>query len=604
MQPQSLLPNPLAPTVTQTYHEKPIALSPEARSAISSLIERYDMAADAEKGSMANWWREVEAAYRNEKPQATTEGITPVPYPFLQPRVDGLTAQVCTVITKQSPIMLSTGSGSNEVFTRKQTFMHEVLSRARIDIQARKAAIIAGNLNKAIYRVVPKLDMAGEDAYGGQQAASRSQSPGVSIDVIHPKDFFMYPAGLGGIEEAIWVAHRFYQRVSDVKTKIEAGDYYPVDSPTGGDSVADYDETGAIARSGANLQAAFSSEDSDLAECRYGWLRIDLGEWNNRLKGERWYRAVWLAKTRTLLALRPTVTTSPEYFDTWFIPEWSQFWPSNSVGRNLLGLHNYQGVLASTLYTGGMMSALPPVFGPALGVKDQKYNFGDYFATDDMTGQGSPWSPTISFNGQPIVMQMQNNERIGDMVARVSQNALGAAVQDSTATQQSIIAAGVAVGIEEYIANFSSCLPRMAEYINELLVYYYNELAPHYLDTNGQPLASKEELGVNCTWVTNGTSPQSTPGARIRDAQMLLQNYLALGPASGLDPYEITACIKVNSSLSGITNVQMTKESALAQQQQMALAAAANANTGDGASAGPPASPGPMAGVPDMGEMV
>lgn len=596
--PAPVLPDPLDLTVHNRVNP-PIKLSKEAQDAISSKIQRLDDMAEKERGG--GWWGAVESAYRNELPPAQ-EGLVPVPYPFLQPRIDALTSQVCTVITKQTPYMLAQGIGKGEKFQNKQRMVHEAWARARFDIQARKASTIAGNLNKAIFRITPKLDYSRPDAYGGQAAASRAESPGVSIEVIHPKDFFMAPASIGGIEESVWCAHRFYQRVADIKRKCEEGSYYDVEGVTGYDSPQDHDDTNALSRAGVDLSAAFQGDEADNVECRYGWIKLDLGEWvEKETTGERWYRVVWIVKTRTLLAVRLANASRPEYFDTGYIPEWALFWPASSVGRNLLGLHNYQSNLASVLYTGGMMSAMPPVFGPALGEKDRKFSPGDYTPTSDMEGNGSPWSPTIAFNGQPIVIQMQNNERIGDMVARVSQNAMGAAVQDSTATQQSIIAAGVAVGLEEYIANFSACLPRMAEYTAELLAQNYEDIVFAYLDSEGRPIAAKEELMLPCTWQPNGTSPQSTPGARIRDAQMLLQVAGMLGPASGLSPYDITNCIVANSSLSGTSGLQITREDMIAQQQMAQAAQSASDGSGAGNPGGNDQGARPMASPPNMG---
>lgn len=595
-----LLPNPMDQhnvSIVQT----PIELSPEARAEIAARIKRLDDMAEIEKGD--SWWRDVESAYRNEMPPKQ-EGLTMVPYPFLQPRIDALTAQVCTVITKQTPYMLAQGVGSGEIFSRKQKLVHEAWARARFDIQARKASTIAGNLNKVIFRLTPKLDFSRPDSSGGQPAASRADCPGINIEVIHPKDFFMAPASIGGIEESVWCAHRFYQRVADIKKKIKDGAYYDVENVTGGDSPQDHDDTGAFARAGVNLNVSFPGDEANSVECRYGWIRLDLSEIENGLpEGERWYRAVWIVKTQTLLALRNAEASSPEYFDTGYIPEWSSFWPASSVGRNLLGLHNYQSNLAATLYTGAMMSAMPPAYGPALNVKDMKYAFGDYIPMDDMSGSATPWSPNITFNGQPVVIQMQNNERIGDIVGRTSQNMMGAAVQDSTATQQSIIAAGVAVGIEEYIANFSSCLARMAEYTAQIFKENYEQLMPYFKSADGTPIAAPEDLDAECIWQPNGTSPQSTPGARIRDAQMLLEIAGNLGPASGLSPYDITQCILTNSSLSGTTGLQVTKEQ-LAQQQMAQAAAATPGNVGTSPEVGTDASPGGMAIPPNMGDVV
>jgi primosomal replication protein N len=68
----------------------------------------------------------------------------------------------------------------------------------------------------------------------------------------------------------------------------------------------------------------------------------------------------------------------------------------------------------------------------------------------------TPWQGSVKFDGAPFPQILERCEQIADQVARISQNTTGAqASGQTTATEQSIIAAGVAVGLEGYIAKFS-----------------------------------------------------------------------------------------------------------------------------------------------------
>jgi hypothetical protein len=106
-----------------------------------------------------------------------------------------------------------------------------------------------------------------------------------------------------------------------------------------------------------------------------------------------------------------------------------------------------------------------------------------------------PWSPGITFNGSDFVQMLGLLERNGDQVARISQNTQGAqATGQTTATEQSIIAAGVATGVENYIENFTLEFPMMAEHTMHLIYDDYDNFANRYGTEAEAPQITPEDI--------------------------------------------------------------------------------------------------------------
>ena len=526
------------------------------------------------------------AFYENRQPESPGKGLVPVHMPLSQPRQDALTANVCTVIGKQEPIMLC-DLEDTDLASRRQKLLHKAWDYAGIDVQLRKASTDATNFNKCIYKVTP----ASGEPKGMTGSPNASLQPGVDIAVIPPENVSVYPAALGGMQVASLVGDKLYKRLKNIRAGI-GSQYYDVTVVS--DNADSEDELGVQQHAGSALGLLPPDRDQELIEVWDCVVRLDLKEYGGP-EGERKYRATLAFGNQELLALEPY----PEeyrytwYFEGFYIASGRTYWSSTSVARNLKPLQDQYNKLWSMFYTSGMAAAKPVVVGPKLegGEKYTKWEHSDYIETDEPV---QPWSPQIRTELGPITAAIEMVERNADQVARVSQNSLGAEnIGVDTATENSIIASGVAVGIEEYIANFSSPLAAMAEHTEDVLLGMFDEIAPYYSHTvdmpvtdpmtgepvidpaTGQPvmqpqqapLVSPEEMQILTCWRPNGNSPSSTPQAKLQAAQMLVQ--AAADPAFGFDKYAIATVIYKNSPLAGDGNLQYSKE----EMQRMALEA-------------------------------
>lgn len=580
-----------------------IPLSPEVRRAIGTKLRAWiDLGLDA-KNDCA-WWKDVTGFYENRKPADAGKGKISMHMPLSQPRQDALTSNVCTVVGKQDPVMLC-DLPDTELAGRRQKFIHKVWDYAGFDIQIRKASTDATNFNRCFYKVTPN---GFPEMSGGQQSPNTSLKPGIEIGVIPPKDMTVFPAVLGGCQQAVLVGNRLYKRVQTINDRIKAKEYYEV-KVSGGDNPEEHDDTGSIQHAGMSMGLMAQEPNQQAAECFDLIVRLDLtaedlngGKKGKGPEGEKRYRAVLAYKNSDLLLLEeyPETFQYTWYFEGFYITS-DLYWPGTSVGRNLLPLQDGYNKLWSQFITAGWKMADPKIIGPALndGQKWAEAPSGAYLETDETV---QPWSPDIHVELQPITMAMEKIERTADQVARVSQNSLGVANSSAdTATENGIIASGVAVGIEEYIANFSSCFPAMAEHTEHIMASMPQEMATYYthavdvpvvdpmtqqpavdpqsgqpaLQPQEMPILTPEELKKPTCWRVNGTSPSSTPQAKLQAGQMLVQ--VAADPEYRMNKPALGALIVANSSLSGDGNLQyseqewaqMQAQAQMQQQQQL-----------------------------------
>jgi hypothetical protein len=170
----------------------------------------------------------------------------------------------------------------------------------------------------------------------------------------------------------------------------------------------------------------------------------------------------------------------------------------------------------------------------------------------------------VRFNGEPLQQLWQAYQEIGDQTARVSANTMGAVQsRDTTATENSIIASGVSIGLEEYVANFSANLGEAAAFTTELLALHYND----WIREAELLQVTPEVLSSPCLWEPNGKTPGNTPGAKLAAAQKIVELFTACAGMpvgapnpTGIDIYELTKVILANSGLGGADNIQVPKE--------------------------------------------
>lgn len=550
----------------------------EKRVALGRLLRDLTFAGLAAKGSVEQWWGACEEYHRNEFHESDSPGpgVPPLAIPFSQPRLDMLTSQVCAVLGKQDPYMLADEiTGDDTVETAQESLVHKFWQKAGFEAKLRKGSAICTDTNLVWFRF----------------AFERTQDlpfNGMIIDVIHPKDIVIYPAGVEGISGARLTGHRFYRRYRDVVSLQNHGVYFEDAAVVGGQTPMDHDETGEIRNSGADPTATGPDRNDRMVEL---W-QVIFKFAENEEDDEKWYAATITAETGALLCCSEYPYSRPWYFDAGYIVENNDaYYPGVSVGRHLSALQDATNKVSSMLYGGGMMGASPPVFGPELSEKDFRYGPGQYIPSDRPAT--SFFSPSVRFNGAPLQSQYEVFQQIGDQTARVSANTMGALqARDTTATENSIIASGVSVGLEEYIANFSAHLGDAAAFTVELLTHHFNDWHREAELLKITP----EVLLAPCLWEPNGKTPGNTPGAKLAAAQKIVELFTACAGMpmgapnpTGIDIYELTKVILVNSGLGGADNIQVPKE-------RLAPAAA----PGGAAGPVPGVGPGGLA-VPPMG---
>lgn len=528
-----------------------VKITETERSRLGLVLDDYIQGGKTQKGSMSSWWAAVERMFRNEAPTVSQKGVEPVHIPLAQPRLDMLTAQVCCVVGKQKPYMLATNQSDTEKQSRLQDAVHMLWEAADFEGQMEKAAENCGNLNAALWKLTPKLLPTDSTGSGGQLAENQQSGPGVQQNILHPDDVVVYPAGRGGIEQALFVGERFYRTLGECKSLCSAGYYYKKGSPTGGSDPGSEDATGRYAHSRTTLADMPGDMDQELVCLWTGIATLSIN-------GEKLMRYVvtWAEDTQELLMAEPYPYSRVWYFIGRYLPSGTQFWGSRSVGRNLTGLNNYYNNLHSALYTGAMESAKPPKIGPKLAEKYESFDWGDYIETDEPV---QPWSQSITFRGDPLVQQILNTERVADQVAGVSQNTMGStAGRSTTATTDSIIAAGVAVRLEKFITNFIRPLSSMAALTCEIVAKtkdLHQTITAFYGDKFKAPLELFQESTL---WMTNGRTPNAIPQVKQQEAKDIFA--MAQDPETGLNKHEVVKVILQNSSLSGTDGLQLTKQ--------------------------------------------
>jgi hypothetical protein len=420
------------------------------------------------KGRMPDWWLQVERYYRNEVPQnagnmQVDAGVDDPGYPqwhvpMIQPTLDMLNAQVCSVVGRQEPVLTDT-CDDEQLAENRQDLCHRVWMDAGFQKQLPKAGIMCGTKDLAIHRLCP------------------GKTPGsMTWDVIDPENFIVFPAVPEGIQAAAIAAHRTNRRRRVIDAMVKRGEYYvPTSSIPAGDP-AEHDMDMEQVHTGTNLNAVSPDSANELIELWDCVVRLDMDDDGE----EKLYRATLDYVGVNLLALEPYNFTYIWYFRSFFIGSPKYFYSGMSVGRNLYPVQSAYDSAWSCWYGGNMSSAKPNVYGPEPtgGEKYTNAGFGDYIPVEAGT---QLFSPNITFKGEGFPVMLGKLEQTADKIARISQNTQGAqATGQTTATEQSIIAAGVATGLEMYIANFTDDFPIMGEHTMEIIYEDYDAFSQRF----------------------------------------------------------------------------------------------------------------------------
>lgn len=463
-----------------------VDLSDESRQKIGRLLYQYVTAGIDVQGRAPKWWEAVERQYRNEAPDSPLgpdgqdAGYQQFHMPLSQPRLDMLAAQVCTVICKQVPVMMDTEDDEN-VADARQRLGHDVWKDAGFESRIRDAAAITGCTDLAYIRLTP--------SYANRGA--------VEMDVIHPDVVSVFPALPQGIQAAQCVGHQLFMRRFVCDSMMDSGDYYKVEN-LGASSQDESDIDSEQRHTGTNLGETSPSRDAELIEVWPCVVRLNLAKIEDpesTVVEEKLYWASLDFKGAQLLKLEEYGFDYIPYFRFRFIGSPRYFYSGQSVGRNLYGIQDMYNSLWSGFFGGAMQAASGgPVVGEGL-TDGEKYKKFGMFSIIEADSPVQPWQGAVRFDGQPFPTMIAACERVADQVSRISQNTQGAqALGSTTATEQSIIAAGVATGIEQYISRFSEDLPAMMSLTMQIIADDYNGYAQRYGKPEPPPLIGTGQL--------------------------------------------------------------------------------------------------------------
>lgn len=543
-----------------------IADSPDKRRQLVTQLEADIYAGINARAGLEDVWRRVEHMHINARPLRNTspqDNLVPIHRPLLQPRLDQLAAQVCSVVAGSDPYMLAT-SGDDTLSSKREKTLHRLWQTAGFDQQIRKAAIIAGDTNRAIWRISYALQVEnmlpeGDETIQDKMSGSITYS-GLAIDVIHPRDFTLSPATSEGIQSAQLVGHRFYRSAQYIKERQAIGEYFDDAPPVGGDDPLEH----RIRYSQQYVNyVPLDDTSSDPVELWDVIVRMRPSQVSpiNENKRQRYFLATLAIKQGLLLRFEEYPFSRPWYFESGFLVEPEDFWgDGKSVGKNLYPLQEEYNNNCTLLYNGALMSALPPLFGPQLNTeKTSYYGPREYIPVD---GEVKIQSFGGEFHGEDIRANNADIERNADSVAGISANNTGAPEQhELSATQSQQIAAGVGVSITEYIRSFTANFPAMASLTEEILDSYYPLWRPFYSDLQ----ITKQELSLPAMWEVNGKSPADTPMARMIQVQQLI-GFGEKFPQACYDMYELGKLQLALSNLPGADKIQMERPSAIPQQ--------------------------------------
>ncbi len=482
---------------------------PEGRKELGQYLCRCIEAGGRQVGNMNDRWSRLEAM---AKQVPTDEGSnydeTNVPrtFPLMSPKLDQLVGAICGPVLSSSPYFTAKGYGASKPKARKgQEVVQFLLERNGFDRWFRRAVRRACTSEPAITFCYFSEE---PDSFGPQ------------VDVIHPKDFILYPAYKGGIKSARVCADRYYARLGDIKddptfyeekTNLVGGDR--PDDPTYGSPVR-ADE----------FEAALN--DDQAVECWRVVAKI----------GDEYHLCRVAFKNQTLLSCEPYGVTvqgvqeqelipflRPGYFEVILQEaEENKFLRDVPVAHKMQALQLVFDKLLNCMIDGSEMAATPPIIATgAIGDAGKliEYEPNSIIA---MQGQVNLFPVPTSFRAGEMPPLLTIMSELADAASRVSQAGQGQQFSGSpTATEVAGVLQGQAMGLDEFRSNATQGPAEMCSFIVELAQLYFVKLLGHYADDF--PVQSVEEFAGEYTFEPTGKTIESTPGALIEKTKLAME---------------------------------------------------------------------------------
>lgn len=464
---------------------------------------------DARSG-LQDRWKKNEDNYRNINSGAVelVPGATPYAIPLIQPLLDRINGTVYQSIVGVEPwVQVLPDMDDQGIGDSVERDLQYLMARAKFPRKLWGALKITSCTNCGIIRL------------------RYENTVGFVMEVVHPNDFFVYPASATSLDLAKSCGHRFFRTVEQIKAKQKSGEWMA------GDFLATNDPLQH--ESGRNK--AYSRVENNVVdnedESVELWEVYRLEDYGD---GSVWYKCVVAVDSMFLLDCRPFGVTmetdagpqfvpysSPDYFDLRYDDEYGIFWPSGSPAQNLQGIQNLYNDGWNIWYWGNVSTAFPAtvISGGTMGKKLEKLVPGAIIENP------SPIQAQVintQFNGQAFPMILAQLEQIAEGAVRISRLAIGKELKShTTATAAAGQLELQRQSEDQYTAYISLGLQRLYTFAYELYRLHHTDI----VNTFGAAIEIHDPMmleSLRFNFEVNGKNSTNNPQALIQKLQMLL----------------------------------------------------------------------------------
>jgi len=496
----------------------------EAKKKLATFLDEIIESVDTEIGSLTTRWK-VNQQYYNNDPSvlpvsSAIPEMTPQVFPFVQPRLDSISDQICSAVCNNEPYLIGKRRGESKRNESVENTVQFFWNIGKLNEALEVVSPITGVTNLGIIRQTFQVHqrdfLAGRNQNVETNYTGDVGFAGLVYDVIPPEDFVIFKAAIKGIETAPCVGHRFFLLRAEIDEFRDAGIYYEHDELTS-DST-DENDIGRSSTFSKLSPGAVSDKDTDAIKMYELYIKYKFDDDKN----QRWYKVIYAKTSGEILRVDEWQYSRPPYFDfRWKPRQYGNFYPSSSVAQDLQGLAWQFSNLSNVAVYGAWFNALPIIANSGMSEGTQPLVAGSMIGTN-----GNEVTPIQSqFNLSAIFPMLQQISDVGDSVGGMTRAGMAMASTAKTATQQMSEDAGQANRVGGYIRRYGDALADMACAAQELLYANFDTWYPIY----GQevPITDAEELIAPMQWQLQNQNPQQSPMQKLQNLQMLSQMAMA-----------------------------------------------------------------------------
>jgi len=482
---------------------------PEGRKELAQYLCQCIEAGKRQQGNIGDRWARLEAMAKQtptDEGSLYDETTTPSTFPLLSPKIDQLVGAICGPVLSARPYFTAIGYGASTSKAKKGSDVVQFLmERMSFDRFFRVAVRRATTSEPAIVFCYFDEDYA---------------DFGPKADVIHPKNFIIYPAYKGGIKKARVCADRYYERLDDLKEneaffeerKDLSGGDRPDDQAFQGTTRSQPYEGSLSGDQPVECWRVIAKFGDEYHLCRVAFGRkilLSCEPYAVRVEG--------IEMSMNIPFLRPG------YFEV-FLQESEE----NEFLREVPVAHKMQSIqlvfdkLLNCMVDGTQMNAATPIIATgAIGDAGKliEYEPGSIIS---MPGNVSLFPVPSQFNSGQMPQLITLMSELADAASRVSQAGQGQQFSgNTTATEVSGILQGQRMGLDEYRSNSCQGMAELCAFLVEMAQLYFVKLIQHYGDDF--PAQSVEEFAGEYTFEPTGKTEESTPGALIEKTKLAME---------------------------------------------------------------------------------